>query len=124
MERASGWIAGGLFMSFSLALLAFVSMSGSADTPVATPSTVPAESPAVAAARAWLALVAKSDWNASWEATGQSCQAPNTAANWSGVAQQLQRPLGPVRTRVLPRGDIVPDRPIGLLMRISPHRNE
>src|SRR3546814_14933097 len=70
MERSSGWIAGGLFMSFSLALLAFVSMSGSADTPVATPSTVPAESPAVAAARDWLALVDKSDWHASWEATG------------------------------------------------------
>src|SRR3546814_6180746 len=56
MERSSGWIAGGLFMSFSLALPAFVSMSGSADTPVAAPSTVPAESPAVAAARDWLAL--------------------------------------------------------------------
>src|SRR3546814_13683167 len=101
MERASGWIAGGLFMSFSLALLAFVSMSGSADTPVATPSTVPAESPAVAAARDWLALVDKSDWNASWEATGQSFKALQTAATWSRVAQQGQGPLGAGEARGL-----------------------
>ena len=39
MGRPSGWIAGGLFMSFSLALLAFASMSGSADTPVAADRT-------------------------------------------------------------------------------------
>ena len=116
MERSSGWIAGGLFMSFSLALLAFVSMSGSADTPVAAPSTVPAESPAVAAARDWLALVDKGDWNASWEATGQSFKALNTAATWSRVAQQVQGPLGAVKARVLLSEETVPAPPYGYQM--------
>src|SRR3546814_6533943 len=103
-------------MSFSLALLAFVSMSGSADTPVATPSTVPAESPAVAAARDWLALVDKSDWNASWEATGQSFKALNTAATWSRVAQQVQGQLGAVKARVLLSEEMVPAPPYGSQM--------
>src|SRR3546814_18370902 len=97
MERSSGWIAGGLFMSFSLALLAFVSMSGSADTPVATPSTVPAESPAVAAARDWLALVDKRDWNARWEATGPWLTELNTAATWRRVALKGTGPVGGVQ---------------------------
>src|SRR3546814_20946287 len=100
-------------MSFSLALLAFVSMSGSADTPVATPSTVPAESPAVAAARDWLALVDKSDWNASWEATGQSFKALNTAATWSRVAQLVQGPPGAVTALVLLREEMVHAPPYG-----------
>src|SRR3546814_17357985 len=103
-------------MSFSLALLAFVSMSGSADTPVATPSTVPAESPAVAVARDWLALVDKSDWNASWEATGQSFKALNTAATWSRVAQQVQGPLGAVKARVLLSEEMVPAPTYGYQM--------
>src|SRR3546814_261783 len=80
MERSSGWIAGGLFMSFSLALPAFVSMSGSADTPVAAPSTVPAESPAVAAARDWLAKVDNGARKARREAKGQSVNEHNQAA--------------------------------------------
>ena len=46
MGRRSGWIAGGLFMSLAFALLAFASMSGSADAPAAPPATAPAESPA------------------------------------------------------------------------------
>ena len=103
-------------MSFSLALLAFASMSGSADTPAAAPSTVPADSAAVAAARDWLALVDKGDWNASWEATGQSFKALNTAATWSRVAQQVQGPLGAVKARVLLSEETVPAPPYGYQM--------
>lgn len=116
MGRPSGWIAGGLFMSFSLALLAFASMSGSADTPAATSSTVPAESAAAAAARAWLALVEKGDWNASWEATGQSFKALNTVETWSRVASQVQGPLGAVKSRVLVSEEYVPAPPYGYQM--------
>ena len=116
MGRPSGWIAGGLFMSFSLALLAFASMSGSADAPAAVPSTVPAESAAVAAARDWLALVDKGDWNASWEATGQSFKTLNTAETWARVAQQVQGPLGAVKSRVLVSEETVPAPPYGYQM--------
>lgn len=116
MGRPSGWIAGGLFMSFSLAFLAFASMSGSADTPAAAPSTVPMETAAVAAAREWLALVDKRDWNASWEATGESFKALNTPETWSRVAQQVQGPLGAVKSRVLVSEETVPAPPYGYQM--------
>ncbi len=116
MGRRSGWIAGGLFMSFALALLAFASLSGSADTPAASPATAPAQSPAVAAARDWLALVDKGDWNASWEATGQSFKALNTAETWARVASQVQGPLGAVKARVLLSEETVPAPPYGYQM--------
>ena len=113
MGWPSGWIAGGLFMSFSLALLAFASMSGGADTPAAVRSTVSAESAAVSAAREWLALVEKHDWNASWEATGQSFKALNTVETWGRVAQQVQGPLGAMQSRVLVSEETVPAPPYG-----------
>ncbi|KTE35338.1 MULTISPECIES: helix-turn-helix domain-containing protein [unclassified Sphingopyxis] len=116
MGRRPGWIAGGLFMSFALALLAFASMSGSADTPAAPPATASAESPSVAAARDWLALVDRGDWNASWEATGQSFKALNTAETWARVARQVQGPLGTVKARVLLGEETVPAPPYGYQM--------
>lgn len=116
MGRRSGWIAGGLFMSLALALLAFASMSGSADAPAAPPPTASAQSPAVAAARDWLALVDKGDWNASWEATGQSFKALNTAETWARVARQVQGPLGAVKSRVLVSEEMVPAPPYGYQM--------
>jgi len=116
MGRPSGWIAGGLFMSFALALLAFASLSGSADTPAAPPSTASAESPAVAAALGWLALVDKGDWNASWEATGQSFKTLNSPETWARVASQVQGPLGAVKARVLLSEETVPAPPYGYQM--------
>ncbi len=116
MGRPLGWIAGGLFMSFALALVAFASLSGSADTPAAAPPTASAQSPAVAAALGWLALVDKGDWNASWEATGQSFKALNTAETWARVAREVQGPLGAVKARVLLSEETVPAPPYGYQM--------
>jgi DNA-binding CsgD family transcriptional regulator len=116
MGRPLGWIAGGLFMSFAFALLAFASMSGSPDTPAVPPATASAESPAVAAARDWLALVDRGDWNASWEATGQSFKALNTAETWARVAREVQGPLGAVKARVLLSEEAVPAPPYGYQM--------
>ncbi|MGQ2933932.1 MAG: DUF4019 domain-containing protein [Sphingopyxis sp.] len=113
MSRRFGWIAGGIFMSISLALFAFASLSGNAGTPAAAPSTAPAESAAVAAARDWLALVEKGDWNGSWEATGQAFKALNTVETWTRVAQQVQGPLGAVKSRVLVSEEAVPAPPYG-----------
>lgn len=116
MSRRAGWIAGGLFMSFSLALLAFASMSGSGDPPAAAPSTVPVESAAATVARTWLALVEKGEWNASWEATGQSFKVLNTVDTWRRVAQQVQGPLGAVKSRTLVSEEYVPAPPYGYQM--------
>lgn len=116
MVRPLGWIVGGLLMSLSLALLAFSSMTGTADAPAAAPSAAPAESAAVAAARDWLALVDRRDWNGSWEATGQAFKALNTVETWSRVAQQVQGPLGAVTSRVLVGEEYVPAPPYGYRM--------
>lgn len=115
MVRPLGWFVGGL-MSLSLALFALAAMTGSADTPATAPSTAPAESAAVASARAWLALVDAGDWNGSWEATGQSFKALNTAETWARVAQQVQGPLGAVKSRVLVSEEAVPAPPYGYQM--------
>ena len=114
--RPLGWIAGGLLMSLTLALLAFSSMTGTADAPAAAPSTAPAESAAVAAARDWLALVDKGDWNASWEATGQSFKALNTVETWAKVSGQVRPPLGALKSRVLLSEQEVPAPPYGYQM--------
>ncbi|MGH6651839.1 MAG: DUF4019 domain-containing protein [Sphingopyxis sp.] len=116
MVRPLGWIVGGLLMSLTLALLAFSSMTGSADAPAAAPSTAPAESAAVGAARDWLALVDKGDWNGSWEATGQSFKALNTVETWSRVASEVQGPLGAAKSRVLLSEQEVPAPPYGYQM--------
>lgn len=116
MVRPSGWIAGAIIMSFSLALLAFASMPGDADTSAKAPVNAPAESAAVAAARDWLALVEKRDWNGSWEATGASFKALNTVETWTRVAQQVQLPLGAVTSRVLVSEERVPAPPYGYQM--------
>src|SRR5690606_40752214 len=64
----------------------------------------------------WLALVDKDDWNASWAATGQAFKALNTAETWSRVAQQVQGPLGAVKSRVLVSEEAVPAPPYGYQM--------
>jgi len=116
MLQRPGWIVGGIIMSFSLALLAFASLPGTTVAPTTAPSTATAESAAVTAARDWLALVEKRDWNGSWEATGQAFKALNTVETWTRVAQQVQGPLGAVKARVLVREEMVPAPPYGYQM--------
>ncbi|WP_077147814.1 DUF4019 domain-containing protein [Sphingopyxis sp. KK2] len=115
MVRPLGWIIGGL-MSLALALFAFTSMTGTAGAPAAAPSTAPTESAAVGAARDWLAMVDKGDWNGSWEATGQAFKALNSVETWSRVASQVQGPLGAVKSRVLLSEQEVPAPPYGYQM--------
>lgn len=115
MVRPLGWIIGGL-MSLALALFAFTSMTGTAVAPAAAPATAPAESAAVGAARDWLALVDKGDWNGSWAATGQSFKAMNSVETWSRVAREVQGPLGAVKARVLLSEQEVPAPPYGYQM--------
>ncbi len=116
MVRPLSWILGGLLMSLTFALLAFASMTGTAGAPAATPSTAPAESAAVLAARDWLALVDKGDWTASWDATGQSFKALNTVDIWAKASETVRPPLGALRSRVLISEVDVPAPPYGYQM--------
>jgi hypothetical protein len=51
------------------------------------------------AARAWLTLVDRSDWEASYAAAGKAFQAPNTVATWQGASEAVRVPLGAVIER-------------------------
>lgn len=61
-----------------------------------------------AAARQWLALVDRSDWEASHAATASSFRAANTVALWEQASQQVRAPLGAVLSRRLVSVQIVP----------------
>lgn len=116
VRRRHGWIAGGVLMSFAFALLALASMPGGADTPAPAPSTTPAETSSVAAARAWLALIDRGDWTGSWNATGQPFKALNSVETWTRISQQVRTPLGALRSRELIGEENVPAPPYGYQM--------
>jgi DNA-binding CsgD family transcriptional regulator len=121
MLRRFGWIAGGIFMSISLALFALASSSGTAPTPASPPATLPtatlsapaAETAAVQAACQWLALVDRGDWNSSWNATGQAFKSLNTSERWAEVSEAVRTPLGAVVSRELISEENVPAPPYG-----------
>lgn len=117
MSRRTGWIAGAVLMSLSLALFALSSLPGnpgmSAAPQSAAVSAPAAESAAVHAARQWLALVDAGDWNGSWDATGQAFKSLNTVERWTAVSQSVRPPLGAVISRTLIGDDFVPAPPYG-----------
>ena len=70
-SRRFNWVFGGVFMSITLALLAYAVLSDSARMPVtvmpvAADSVTAAETAAVQTTRQWLALVDTGDWPGSW----------------------------------------------------------
>jgi DNA-binding CsgD family transcriptional regulator len=117
-SRPFAWVIGGLVMSISFALLAYISLADNPQAPaVALPSPVQAaESASVQAARQWLALVDKSDWNESWNSTGQAFKSLNTNDRWAEVSNKVRTPLGTVRSRELSTEDYVPAPPYGYQM--------
>ncbi len=107
-RRRTGWIIGGTIMSFSLALLALSSMSGSGLAPAlpltaaATVSPTPAsEAAAVEAGQQFMAMVDRDDWTASWRATHKSFQLLNTVEWWAQASQNVRGQVGTIRSREL-----------------------
>lgn len=114
MSRRLGWIAGGIIMSISLALFAFASLSGTPQAPAAPQPAAPvSETAAVQAARQWLALTDKGDWNGSWNATGQAFKSLNTSERWADVSKAVRTPLGALVSRDLIGDEYVPAPPYG-----------
>ena len=105
--RRSALVTGGIAMSlFALTLaLAFARQQAdnlSTDTgkEVYTSEMQEAEDAArKAAARKWLALVDKADWQASYDAAGSIFRDPNTVASWRAASEQVRTPLGDVVVR-------------------------
>lgn len=65
------------------------------------------------AARQWLALVDRSDWQASYEAAGTSFRTPNTVAGWQAASQAARVPLGVVVKREAIATELVAAPPNG-----------
>lgn len=118
--RRAGWIVGGLVMTISLALLALSALSGPSQAPAvpltaaAAPSATQAsEAAAVDAARAFLALVDRDDWAASWQATHPSFKLLNTVEWWTEVSTNVRSQFGTVKSRELATVNFAPAPPNG-----------
>ena len=72
---------------------------GEAQSTTATSAAKALDAEREAAAREWLGLVDKGDWQASYDAAGQVFQAPNTVEAWEAASQQARGPLGSVTKR-------------------------
>jgi DNA-binding CsgD family transcriptional regulator len=131
-RRRPGWQTGAVAMSLALSLAAILALALPADpadppAPVAaaSPGTLSAtlaepvspaagETPPVAAARRFLALVDAGDWAGSWNATGQAFRTLNTSARWAEAAARVHGPLGPASRRDVISNSYVPAPPNGL----------
>ena len=118
--RRTGWIVGGLVMTFSLALLALSALSGAGQSPAlsitaaAAPTSTPAsEKAAVDAARQFLALLDRDDWVQSWQATHQSFKLLNTVEWWSEASRKVRGDVGTINSRELMTVDFAPAPPSG-----------
>lgn len=105
---------GAVIMSLALGLLALVAAPQFAATQNGGTSAVEAtHSEVVTSAQAWLALVDRSDWAASWAATASSFRKANTTKLWADTSEKVRVPLGAVQSRVLLSHDNVPTPPYG-----------
>ena len=112
--RRFGWIAGGIAMSLTLALLALAAMSGLAPAPsAALQAAAMSDTAAVDSARLWLELGDAGRWEEGYAGTSASFQAANTSAKWTEVSRQVRAPLGALVSRVLIGDDDVPTPPRG-----------
>ena len=112
------WVIGGIFMSITLALLAYGSFFDGAETPaapspIAAASTNPSETAPVKATRQWLAFVDAGNWQNSWQSTGKSFRKLNTVEQWTSASLKVRTPLGAVVSRQLVSETNVPTPPDG-----------
>ena len=69
--------------------------------PAATAVAPVPETEASAAARQWVGLLDKAQWDASWKSAGTLFKAQLTSPQWSRTIASLRKPLGPAQSRTL-----------------------
>lgn len=112
-RRRPRWITGAIAMPFALVVVALATLAGQPPAPPAAPTEAAAERVEVRAAREWLALLDADDWDATWNATGQSFKALNTVAIWSKVSQEVRASVGTAQGRQLIGVEQLPAPPSG-----------
>lgn len=109
-RRRLWMLIGGCSMTLALALLALAGLY-QADTPPPAPEN---PAPAVVdAARQWLALLDRGNWEESYRATGTTFRKQNTEKVWASVSDKVRKPLGPVISRGFLSEQTLPAPPLG-----------
>jgi DNA-binding CsgD family transcriptional regulator len=116
----TGWIAGGLAMTFSLALLALSALSGPSQAPAMPKAAAPtvtatptSETAAVDAARQFLAQLDRDDWAACWQAAHQAFKLHNTVEWWADASKKVRGEIGTAQSRELATVNFIPAPPNG-----------
>ncbi|OYU14969.1 MAG: LuxR family transcriptional regulator [Alphaproteobacteria bacterium PA4] len=107
-----GWIIGGIAMSFTLVAVALAAMTAP-EAATTSPPAAAAEAAHVTAARRFLALLDADNWDASWNATGQSFKALNSVKVWTDVSTDVRKRLGVCQGREQASAEFVPAPPYG-----------
>ncbi|MBX3594206.1 DUF4019 domain-containing protein [Sphingomonas sp.] len=106
-------VIGALLMTVLLGLMAFLTLPQAADAPPPTAAAQATDPQVVDAARRFLAMLDRSDWAASYAATGASFRKLNSLKVWSDASEQARRPLGAVVSRTLIGQENLPAPPAG-----------
>ena len=96
-----------------LLALAAVSHQTAAPTPALPVTADPAQPAVVDAARRWLALLDRADWDASYRATGAAFRKLNTLGQWAAASERARRPLGAMVSRTFLSQENLPAPPLG-----------
>jgi DNA-binding CsgD family transcriptional regulator len=114
-HRPSWMIIGVFFMTLALGLLAFTALPPLALTAPPTPMAArAAPNPQVVnAARHFLILLDQRRWEESYQATGASFRALNTAEVWAAASEKARLPLGAMITRTFASQENLPAPPAG-----------
>lgn len=125
--RRSRVFIGVTAMTLALGLLAVTAFTHIPLAPAAAPAalvqTAPATPPAAATqapdaavvdtARSFLTMLDRSDWQATYQATGRQFRSLNTLAVWSDASEQARAPLGAVVSRSFLSQQNLPAPPMG-----------
>ena len=110
------WIIIGVFlMTLALALLALTVLPQTESTPPPPPvasRTTPIPE-VVDAARQWLHLLDRSNWDESYRATGASFRQLNTPQMWAAASERARTPLGAMISRTFVSQENLPAPPHG-----------
>ncbi|WP_298306891.1 DUF4019 domain-containing protein [uncultured Erythrobacter sp.] len=114
------WI-GGIAVMSAIALAVVVTLLGAPNLEApnvqgSTAQLAQVDAAPEEAARAWLALVDDSDWQASYEAAGAAFRTPNTVEGWQAASQEVRTPLGSVTAREAIKTEFVNAPPYGFTL--------
>jgi DNA-binding CsgD family transcriptional regulator len=99
--RNRAWLIGGILMSVLTAALLLLTPLASDGAGSPDAETAARDAAVETAARSWLELGDAGNWQASYDAAGDSFRSANSVAGWKEAAIRVRAPLGAVVSRTL-----------------------